>query len=302
MSDTYVHLDRLRPFSETISATVDVIRLSFKPLLMALLKIAGPWVVVGAVLTAYTEGQSLGEFYSMVFGGSGPLGSSAPTAMLSLGISLFASIASMCALVIAYTTVMIFVLEYHRLQRVPMVDEVRLAVRGVWGRAFGGWFVTILLVAAGLFVLVIPGIYLAIALSMAVVIQFAEGATIGAALKRSMALVKGDWWWAFLFLVLMYICAAIVSFVFEIPGSALLIVEMMTAETAGEALTMFMNIVGIMVRTISNILTICVSAFVAVAVVVLYFREVERTEGGGLLDRIQTVGGEEANTTTTEII
>ena len=287
MSDKYVHLDRLRPFAETISAAFDVIRLCFKPLMILLLKVAGPLIVIGAIGVEYTERESVANAFLAAFGIGGT------TSSVPIWLAVTALVVSTLASLVASTVAVIYFLEYHRLKRVPSVDEVQLALQGVWVRAIGGWLVMGLLVLLGFVVLIIPGIYLSVALSLVVVVQFAEGATIGDAIKRSMTLIRNDWWWALIFLVLMYCCAAIVSFVADLPGTIFLFVETMTKDTVGETVMTGIKILGAVIRVVSNILTMCVTSLFTTAVVVLYYREVERTEGSGLLGRLNAIGGGE---------
>ncbi len=294
MYDKYVPMDRLRPFAETISATFELMRNAFKPLMILLLTVAGPIIVLAAIGLEYTERESpyaaiLAEF------GFGQSSSTVPLWMFYVAIVI-----DFCADLVASVVVVIYFLEYHRLHRLPTVPEIRIALQGVWTRAFAGWFARTMLTILGLVVLVVPGIYIGIALSIMIVAQFAESLTVGASIKRSLTLIKGDWWWAFFYLVLMFLCALFVGWVVDLPGSALFLIEVMTKDTGSEATTIGLQIVGSIVRVAAHILTTCITALASTAIVVLYYREVERTEGSGLLGRVSAIGGGDVSAFSTD--
>lgn len=289
MSDKYVPLDRLRPFAETVSATFEVIRLCFKPLMTVMLKVAGPLIVLSAIGTEYTDRESMVNVF-LSFMGMAETPETIPTWLIVATL-----IVDVLASLVASTVAVIYVLEYHRLKRAPTAEEVQQAVQGIWMRAIVGWTAVILLVLLGYVLLIIPGIYLSIALSLAIVVQFAEQATVGEAVSRSRTLVRNDWWWALLFLVLLYCCAAIVSFVASLPGTIILLVETMTKDTASEKIMTIVQALGSAIRVVANVVTTGVTSLFATALVVLYYREVERTEGGGLLERLNAVGSNEVS-------
>lgn len=292
MSDKYMPLDRLRSFSETLSFTFELMRVAFKPLMILLLMVAGPFIVISAIANEYAQQQTPYDAI-LVWLGLGPPGSSSEETPLLL-YSLVAFL-NACVDIIASVVVVIYFLEYQRLKRLPTVAEVRLALRGIWVRAFAGWIVRILFMLLGLLIVILPGIYLSIALSIMMVVQFAESRSVVDAMKRSMRLIKDDWWWALVFLVLMYLCAAFVMWIVDIPGSGLLLVEAMTKDTGSETVMLILKILGSIIRIGAHILTTCLNAFVSTAVVVLYFRELERTEGIGLLGRIRAIGALDTN-------
>lgn len=264
--------------------------------MIVLLKVAGPIVVLAAIGTEYTERESVANAFLAA------LGMGEATSTIPLWLAIAALVVSTLASLVASTVAVIYILEYHRLKRVPSVEEVQLAVQGIWMRALGGWITVILLVLVGYVLLIIPGVYLTVALSLVVVVQFAEGATIGAAISRSRALVRNDWWWALIFLVLLYCCAAIVSLVASIPGTLILLVETMTKDTASDTLMTIVQALGSAIRVVANIVTTCITSLFTTAIVVLYYREVERTEGSGLLERLNAVGGGEVLAPSTEDI
>jgi hypothetical protein len=84
------------------------------------------------------------------------------------------------------------------------------------GRYLGVWILYVIAVGIGSVLLIIPGIYLAFALSFACYIVVDQKTGVIQSLKESRNLVKGEWWNVFFFgvlLVLLNFLGAIVLFV-----------------------------------------------------------------------------------------
>lgn len=77
-----------------------------------------------------------------------------------------------------------------------------------------------LTVLLGFLALILPGIYLAVALAFTTPVLILEGQTITAAMGRSRELVKGDWWRVFGIIILAGMIAFFVSSVIALPFSA----------------------------------------------------------------------------------
>jgi len=262
----------------------------FKPLMTLLIRVAGPAIIVAAIASEYIQASQWESMLSTL--GFGSPSSARPEFII------LAVLASWCASLISSVVVVIYFLEYQRLKRVPAVEEVRDALRGVWLRATASWLSYWALSAVAFLFLFIPGIYLYVAMCLVLPAQFEESLSVGDALKRSMVLVKSTWWWSFAYLLLIFLCAAIVSVIVELPGSAIYLVDVLTKDTGSAFTSQALQIVGSVVRVVSQIATTCVAALAATAYVVLYFRLVERAEGKGLLARVGAISGTEGASLT----
>ncbi len=86
----------------------------------------------------------------------------------------------------------------------PMAVDIRVATR-VLPRALLILLMSTVLVGVGALVLVIPGIYLLVALWPAQAVSLAEDASARTSIDRALVLVRGAWWQSFSVLVVMLV-------------------------------------------------------------------------------------------------
>lgn len=86
----------------------------------------------------------------------------------------------------------------------PMAVDIRVATR-VLPRALLILLMSTVLVGVGALVLVIPGIYLLVALWPALAVSLAEDASARTSIDRALVLVRGAWWQSFSVLVVMLV-------------------------------------------------------------------------------------------------
>ncbi len=84
-------------------------------------------------------------------------------------------------------------------------------------RLLGLTLLTGLIVLVGFVLCIIPGLYLAIALSLAAPVVVLERSKVGQAITRSQALIKGAWWRTFGIALLGYLIIAVITFAVAIP-------------------------------------------------------------------------------------
>lgn len=290
MTDQYAPLDRVRSFSETMSVVFEVVRGGFKSLMILLLTVAGPFIILGAICAEYAASTSsmtsILDSFKYGMNGAESLEEFNWLALLA------SSLLTYLGMFVAFMVVLVYGLEYHRLRRFPDPSEVRQAMRGIWLRSAGTTILMMIAIFLAFIVFVLPGIYLMIALSLSLPALLVEGSSAGAAISRSMKLTKNDWWWSFLFLLLMYIFTAVMGFVMTFPGLVMRELEVLSLGTSGDAFSLVMSMAGAAVRVLGQVAGACIGGLIAIPVAVLYYREVERTEGSGLFERIGSIGGD----------
>jgi hypothetical protein len=143
--------------------------------------------------------------------------------------------------------------------------------------------------------LFIPGLYLGVAMGVAVPARMSEDAGAGSALSRSMDLVRNHWWQTFgvqtLARALGYLLGAVACiplFIFYGGGSRGLAAEHPV-------------VAGILVAFNIGLAVIIYSAVVNTILTVHYFSLVEAKDGLGLLSRIEQIGEVEAPSHATTI-
>lgn len=147
----------------------------------------------------------------------------------------------------------------------------------------GASVVTYIMVICGSMLCLIPGIYLAVALTPMFVVMVDEGKGLGDAVKRSMDLVKDNWWRTFGFMILLYILFSMISSIIQLP---LTFATMMGPTMGLENLDL---IVGIS-AAISSILGYITALFMLIAAGVWYYGLVEQQEGTSLIRAMDQIG------------
>jgi hypothetical protein len=137
-------------------------------------------------------------------------------------------------------------------------------------------------VALATIVLVIPGIWLYVAWSLAIPALLFERIRPGAALKRSFALVRGRWWKVFLTLI---VGVLLVSFLGGIIQGVLLVLPSLLAE-GNDAVAAFSSVFA---NTLGGVIT---TPFAAAVVALLYFDQRVRKEGFDLQLLAEGMGAE----------
>lgn len=137
------------------------------------------------------------------------------------------------------------------------------------GALVGASILVILAVSLGTLLLLVPGVYLLVALSFTTPALVLEGRTVGGAMSRSRELINGSWWRVFGVLLLGGFISLFISSFIQIPflavagGSGLLM-----AETASEPSTLSLAII-----TLGDIVATTVTAGILAGVVVLLYMD-----------------------------
>jgi hypothetical protein len=137
----------------------------------------------------------------------------------SLG-AIVAGLASFIAIEISQAATVMAVSHLH-LDRPTTIGTAFSAAQGSLGRVIGISLAVGLAVVVGFFLLIIPGVYLGLAWSLAIPITVLEGGGLSASTRRSKALTKGSFGRIFviyfLIVALTVIVSMVVAFVLLLP-------------------------------------------------------------------------------------
>ncbi|MDQ2178902.1 glycerophosphoryl diester phosphodiesterase membrane domain-containing protein [Marinifilum sp. D714] len=204
----------------------------------------------------------------------------------------------MIMMLLTYTITISFSLEYIKLYREKgsnnfELNEVRKAILGNIGKIFGAMILCGILMTLGFVVVLIPGIYLSICLSLVMPIIVFENESIGNALSGCFNLIKNNWWNAFAFLFVISIICYIFNLTFKLPsGIHTLIIEYLT--NTGDNITPSKS-VTIIFSIIQTIGYAFVQLIPMIAISILYFNLIERKQSPALLKDLETVGNNETS-------
>ena len=273
-----------RDFGEKINVTFAFLRQNFAPLAKSILFIAGPAILLIAVVAGIYQATIM----DMGAGGDpfdylAILSQSSLTSFLSIFVS-----ALLVTVVYAY-----LVLYVER------DDYDNITVAEVWERAKQHYlpvvvsvFVYSVLVLLGFMLLIIPGFIAIAALSFLFIIQVKEGLSLGAAFSRCFKLVSDNYLSTLGLIVVMTVLITIISMVVMLPfGIALGVPAFFSLSQSGfEEVGGGMQVALIAFQAISSLLSYLLYAILLIAVAFQYANLVEKKEAAGLLESVNTIG------------
>lgn len=145
-----------------------------------------------------------------------------------------------------------------------------------------------LMIFAGILLLIVPGIYISIPLSLLVFMRVIEKNSFGDALSRSFYLIKEYWWFTLGLMVVIGFITYIAAMVFMIP-QMIMSIFMSISFYSGSGEGGIMRIIFIIVNTISTFGYSLIFAVPYTTTAFQYYNLVERKDNPGILDRISKI-------------
>lgn len=282
-------LRKARDFGQIFSDTFAFLRQEWRPLLRAIALIGLPVGLIGGFLS----GDALaGVQHFQIRAESDPEG-----ALALLGSSMVGLVPGMLLLMAAWALVVAMAHEYLRAyhlgehQLLTSGDIIKRGFAQI-GPYLGASILSGLLVMLGLILCVLPAIYPATVLSLALAAHAIERTGGAGALSRSNQLVSGDFWPTLGLAIVMVIIKSIIDQVLVLPftivGLVIGVNAGLESATGGGPLELpawisVFNAISTAVQWCVQMLTYPV---IAVAYMLKYFSRVEETEGIGLKEKI----------------
>jgi hypothetical protein len=279
---------RRRDFGESVSVTFEFLRQHFRPLGRAVLFICGPVILIVSVVG--------GIFYAglvemMSFSTEGRIRD--PEAYLAdflgnMGVTFLLSM-------VAITFIAGVVNEYIRIAADAGERDEPIAVDEVWELMkedlwmhLTSIFGTIVIVVIGTLFLVIPGVYLAIALSIIASARTMEQIGFFKGISRSISLTSGHWWFTAGLLFVMSIISSFLGMGFAVPQYVVMFLIGLNAAEGGNVADY--QLAMVVTNAISFFGSYLVYSLSIITLALHYFSLVERKEGTGAMVKITQIG------------
>ncbi len=270
-----------REFGDVLNATFVFIKQNYKPLGKTLLIYASPFIIMSAIVYAFFN-------VSMY------------TGMLGSGLNVFNMIGQMSSyaflyILLALTSYTIFnglVYGYIKLYNdkgfgnFEPVDVWQFTLKNFFA-ILGAQIVFALIITVGFILILIPGIYLTVSLSLLLIALIVEGKGFGDAFSRTFLLTHKRWWWTFLLLLVTYIIIMVFNYIFAIPT----IILQSTIMMHGGNTETYKMIYGFFL-VLSQIVSYISYTIPMVALAFHYFSIVESIEQPSLHNEIENIGNE----------
>jgi hypothetical protein len=265
-----VELSQIRTLGEIIDDSILFFKQNYKALLKSYFVICGFFWVAGLIIAVLNQTQKFqlqdaGEsFFTLTF--------------------FLTALFNFINFVFILITVLSFIALYkEKGNNAPAVDEVWGYVKYYILRVFGSSIVLVSLLAAGVLLCVLPGIYLMPVFLLILTIMILENASFGYAFRSAFKLIKENWWHTIGVLMVMAIIV-IASFVLLIIPVVIIVVGILYLTTANRAQTSSLAIT----ITVNGLQFLYMFPIIAMALV--YFNLNEQKDDYSLMQRIAMVG------------
>ncbi|MCK0161994.1 hypothetical protein [Allomuricauda sp. F6463D] len=288
-SNKYIEFKKQRELGDVLSDSFAFIRNEFKPFFRTVLKIVGPYILVMLISMGFYM-YTIGDIFNLSTIGTTTGSTYSPIIMVLAVVALM--ISSIAAYVLAQGTVLNYIKSYINNKGTTDYDEIHKGVYGSFWSLIGLGILVGLSVMMGIFFCVIPGVYLAVPLSISFAILVFLKKDVLESYQYSFNLIKENWWITFVTLFVIYIIVAVASYAFSLPGVIYMWIKMgifsgeMDAENFNifnDPIYLILNILGTLVQFLMNIIFL-------VATSLIFFNLNEKKNFTGIFERIDNLG------------
>lgn len=290
-STPYIEFKKQRELGEILTDSFNFIKFEFKSFFGTLLKIVGPYLFATMVFLGFYF-YSFNGLFSFDIQSQGP--EINPILLISALLGLMVSAIATYGLTQA--TVLFYIKSYTDNKGKIDYDQIKKeAYQNFWS-FIGLSFLVGLAIMAGLFLCIIPGIYLYPPLMLSFSILVFMGKGVGDSFQYGFTLIKDNWWITFATLLVLGILIGIIGYIFQIPAVIYLWIKMgvfsgeMDAESMGggiiDPIYILLNILAYAVQFILQTVSL-------VAAALIFFDLNEKKNFTGTFERIQNLGKKE---------
>jgi len=292
-NNNYIEFKKERDLGSIISDTFKFIRENWKEYFTAIIKIAGPFILVGAIVMVYFMGSFSGMFSDMQ-----GVGNDDPSAVFGILGTMFGWVGLLMLVgvliyVMISVTSLYYIKSYINTKGNVDFNEVRTnTFKNIW-KFLGLGILVVIMVLFGAILCYFPGIYLAIVLSLTTSIMIFEDKSIGDTISHSFTLIKEQWWNTFGVLIVVGILVSILGYIFSIPAFIYQIIKMGTMigeEDPTGVFNLFKDPIYIVLNVLSYVGKYIFSSITLIASVFIYYDLNEQKNATGTIEKIDGLG------------
>ena len=274
MNQTKIEFRKVRDFGALLGVTFDYIKQNFKLLFKSNLLIGSPFILLAGVF--------MGIYQSSIF-----------NFRVQPEIEQFAIpfLFSMFFMMLSYLVIIIVTYSHLILYKNSEagnfdIDDVWQNVkRNFWMILFTGIGYSILSFIGFVF-LIVPGIYLSIALSIIFIVRLEERLNFFEAVSRCVKIVSGNWWFTFGIIIVVGMIQGFLGFILYVPNY---IVTIFLAFAGVDSNTGDLGRVLYIISSIIATFGVLLYSISTIAIAFQYYNLVERKEAPGLVQQIEEI-------------
>lgn len=289
MEQIPVNFKQVRDFGEIFNATFSFIRQEFNSLLKSIVYYALPLLVITAIIGVLINIEQQRFTNSIVLADPANMEGQ----LSSLGGLYLYYFLYIIVHVLGLSALQCTVLGYIR--QYVLKGKGNFTHEDVWAEVKKNIFPVLgisllvsILIVIGFILCIIPGIYLAVSLSLILSIYVFEQISFGDAFNRSFRLISKKWWLTFgiiiIFYVILYLAMLLLSIPSVLMGLKTFLGVFKNPGTPTEFSTAFY-----IVNSITSMLTYVLFTIPIIGITLHYFSLVESTEKTSLHDKIEQI-------------
>lgn len=281
-----IQLFEQRDFGNKINATFQYIIQNMRSLGLALVYIVGPVALIAGIATGVMQSDML-QFAR----DSGDVNNQSPMAVFQM-MTKFISPTFWLAMVFSVlANVAVIVTTYAHMKIYDRTKSSVISVADVWtelqpmiGRTLIISILNSIIIVIGFLFFFIPGLYVAVVLSLSLAVTAFEGTDFGVTWSRCFQLIRDKWWSTFGLIVVMGIIVSLIGLLFAVPATVIaFLTGAKMLPDVSVAWLILGNIINLVGRTLLNVVLYTAVGF-------QYTNLVERQEGRGLISAIDSIG------------
>ena len=274
MNQNKIEFRKVRDFGGLLGVTFDYVKQNFKLLFKSNLLLSGPFILLAGI--------SMGMYQSAIFSFR------TQPQLEQFGIPF---LFSMLFTILSYLVITIVTYSHLLLYKnsepgIFNVEEVWSMVKQNFWKLFFTMIGYSIVAAIGFVFLIIPGIYLSIALSIIFIVRLEEQIGFIDAVGRCIKIIKDNWWFTFGLIIVIGIIQGFLSFILYIPNY---IVMFFLAFAGIDANTGNTGRIMFIISSIISSLGALFYSLSTIAVAFQYYNLVERKEAPGLIEQIEEI-------------
>jgi len=284
----FIQFKKERELGDILSDTFKFIRENYKALFKALVKYAGPVFLLQLFALGYYSYATLGSV-SNIFN---PNGFDEGFAFSILFSMMFLVLTGIAYQAFMYGTIQHCIKSYIQNKGKINIDEVGDGMSQDWAGFLGLGFAVSIMVFIGLLFCLVPGIYLAVPLSLVYSVKTFKQLSFSETISYTFTLIKENWWISFLTLFVMVIIVYLMGMVFQMPALIYSLTKTFTAADQGSfADPSFMfDWVYLTLTIVASAASNILYGILAITVGLIYFNLNEQKNHTGAYESIENLG------------
>ena len=283
MSQEFILFKKQRELGEILSITFKFLRQNYKPAGRIFLKLVGPVFILLIATVTYYAWSTLGESLVSVSGFD------TSNFVISFALMLLAYLLYFATMT---GTIYHIIRSYINNKGEIVSGEVVEGMKSDFGKLLLLTFISWVLIFAGMLLFVLPGIYLAVPLSLSTAVFVFRRQGVMDSISDCFELVKNNWWITFATMLCIGLIVYLTGLIFQLPVIFFYMIKAFIVASEGSAANVS-EIFGpgyIILNVITSVFQYLIYSITPIGLAFVYFNLNEKQNFTGAYETIQNLG------------